>query len=321
MKADKYIIPSVIGVDIGCGIDAYCLGKLKNIDLKSLDKFIKNNVPSGTGIHKKMQGNYDILPELEGLIKRIKIPHEAARVYNSIGTLGGGNHFIELEKDNDGNVWLVIHSGSRKLGFMTATYHQNVAKEYMKKEFDGAGAYYGLEYLDINTNGQDYLNDLKIVQKYAELNRFEMAKNIIQNFFKIRMSKVDYITSIHNYYNFEDGIVRKGAISAKKGEELIIPLNMRDGSIIGVGKGNVEWNISAPHGAGRILSRGAAKNQITLTEFKDSMKGIYTSSVCRETIDESPFAYKSSEEIKELITDTVDIKKVMKPIYNFKAKN
>lgn len=317
MELNRYISPMVIGVDIGCGIDGYNLGKI-DINLEEFDNFVRKYVPHGRGTTTTISKKIKIYSELETLINKID-KSKFSRVMQSIGSLGGGNHFIELEVDSEGNKWLLIHSGSRNLGLMTAKYHQDRAKEFMKEMFSGAGAYYGLEFLDVEKSGREYIEDMKLVQAYAVLNRSEIARKIIEEFLKLNFNKLDKISSIHNYINFEDNIVRKGAISAKKGEMVIIPMNMRDGSLIARGKGNSKWNLSAPHGAGRIMRRGEAKEKISLDEFKNSMNGIYSTSVSQGTIDESPMAYKPMEEIKSLIGDTVEILETMKPIYNFKA--
>ena len=287
---------------------------------------------------------------------------ESNKFNKAIGTLGGGNHFVEIDVDDENNKYLVIHTGSRNLGKQVADYYQNLAVElcsgkeemYKKKEkiiktYKEQGkkseiqeALKELEkeyknnepnlpkdlcYLE-NRYRDMYLHDMKICQEYASLNRLHIAKEILMNYFQLTyVPEIDYppimnnrFETIHNYISFEDNIVRKGAISAKKGEKVLIPINMRDGSIIAVGKGNKDWNQSAPHGAGRIMSRIKAKETFTLDEFEKSMKGIYTTSVSVETIDEAPFVYKPMREIIDNIQDTVEIKKIIKPIYNFKAK-
>ena len=280
-----------------------------------------------------------------------------------IGTLGGGNHFIEIDVDDENNKYLVIHTGSRNMGKQVADYYQNLAiqlcsgkeemykkKEKIIKNYKEQGKKLEIqqelnklekEYKNNKTNlpndlcylqgehREMYLHDMKICQEYASLNRLQIAKEILMNYFQLTyVPEIDYppimnnrFETIHNYISFEDNIVRKGAISAKKGEKVLIPINMRDGSIIAAGKGNKDWNQSAPHGAGRIMSRMKAKKTFELEKFKKAMEGIYTTSVVEETIDEAPFVYKSMQEIIENIQDTVEIKKIIKPIYNFKAKN
>ena len=252
-------------------------------------------------------------------MKDLVAPADISLAYRSIGRLGGGNHFIELDKDDDGNLWLVIHTGSRHLGLEVAKHYQELAYKQLK---------------DINAlkmhephipkslcyvSGQafkDYIHDMEIVQKYAELNRKYIADTVIE---KMGWHICEEFQTIHNYIDTKNLILRKGSVSARDGEKLIIPINMRDGSLICVGKGNPDWNYSAPHGAGRILSRSEAKDAVGIDEFRKSMKGIYSSSVMESTIDESPMAYKPMEEIMGNIKDTVDIVKVIKPVYNFKA--
>jgi RNA-splicing ligase RtcB len=318
MTFNSYINPSVIGVDIGCGIAAYKIGQVP-VDLKVFDSFIHSSIPAGSNVHETI--NKRIVKEnkqLEFLIQKVA-PQESKRIILSIGTLGGGNHFIELDKDENENIWLVIHSGSRNLGLQVCHFHQRVAKQVIKREFQGAGAYHGMEYMSLEDGGEDYLKDMQIAQKYAEENRTAMAQLIIEDFFKLKFSSCDFISSVHNYVNFSDNIVRKGAISAHENEKVIIPLNMRDGCLIATGKGNKEWNFSAPHGAGRLLKRSDIKELVSLQEYKESMNGIFSTCINNNTIDESPMAYKDSAELLNLIEDTVEISHKIKPIYNFKA--
>lgn len=335
------------------------LGNIE-LDLEKLDKVINNCIPSGRNIREHKLIEFEKINELYCLreLKEIK------KFNRAIGTLGGGNHFIEIDIDDEGNKYLVIHTGSRNLGKQVADYYQNLAVElcsgkeemYAKKEeiiktYKKQGrkteiqtAIRELEkeyknnkpklpkdlcYLD-GEYREKYLHDMKICQEYASLNRKMIANTILKNimYFKDGIEplnnwefKDDYFETIHNYISFEDNIVRKGSISAKKGEKVLIPINMRDGSIIAIGKGNEDWNFSAPHGAGRIMSRMKAKETFKLEEFKESMKDIYSTSVVEETIDEAPFVYKPMKEIIDNIQDTVDIVKIIKPIYNFKAKN
>lgn len=319
MTTNDYINPNVIGVDIGCGIVAYKVGP-KNINLTEFDAFIHSNIPAGSNTHTKIQNR--LIKENQKLDKLIQkvAPKEHKRIILSIGSLGGGNHFLELDKDENENIWLIIHSGSRNLGLQVCHYHQRLAKQAIKDEFQGAGAYHGMEYMTLENGGEAYLYDMQIAQAYAEENRAVMARIILEGFFKLKYTDCELVSSIHNYVNFNDNIIRKGAISAHKDEKVIIPLNMRDGGcLLATGKGNKEWNYSAPHGAGRLLKRSESKELITLQEYKDSMKGIYSSCVNKGTIDESPMAYKSSSEILGLISDTVKVESAMKPIYNFKA--
>lgn len=351
------VIPNIVGVDIGCGMLCVELGNMA-LDFEKLDKIIIENIPSGRNIREQKLIDFEKINELYCL-RELK---ESNKFNKAIGTLGGGNHFVEIDVDDENNKYLVIHTGSRNLGKQVADYYQNLAVElcsgkeemYKKKEkiiktYKEQGkkseiqeALKELEkeyknnkpnlpkdlcYLE-NRYRDMYLHDMKICQEYASLNRLHIAKEILMNYFQLTyVPEIDYppimnnrFETIHNYISFEDNIVRKGAISAIKGEKVLIPINMRDGSIIAVGKGNKDWNQSAPHGAGRIMSRIKAKETFTLDEFEKSMKGIYTTSVSVETIDEAPFVYKPMQEIIDNIQDTVEIKKIIKPIYNFKAK-
>jgi len=339
------VIPNIVGVDIGCGMFCANLGKIK-IDLKTLDDFINTNIPSGMKVNEIKIADFD-LKKLYCYNKLKNIEW----IENSIGSLGGGNHFIEIDVSDDGDNYLVIHSGSRNLGVQVANYYQDLAdqicnhdllgyenkiKEVLKtykklgkeKEIQATLVAlkkeqkenenkipYELAYLE-DKQREEYLHDMKLCQEFAVLNRYTIAKNIA-NYMGWNLD--NYFESIHNYISFEDNIVRKGAISAKKGKEVIIPINMRDGCIIGIGKGNEDWNNSAPHGAGRIMSRAKAKETIDLEEYKKCMGNIYTTSVTEETKDEAPFAYKPIEEILEHIVPTVEVTKIIKPIYNFKA--
>lgn len=369
------VIPNIVGVDIGCGMLCVELGNI-NLNLEKLDKVINEFVPSGRNVHEKMK--YKFL-ELEQL-KCYRELKDTKRINKSIGSLGGGNHFIEIDIDDEENKYLVIHTGSRNLGKQVAEYYQNLAielcsgKEEMfkrkeeiirtykeqgrKSEIQKALKELEEEYKQ-NTPDlpkelcylegkyrEEYLHDMKICQIFASDNRICIAKQILCNYFKlpyyegyksVRLRQRPepntwytqdivekdfyYFETIHNYISFEDNIVRKGAISATKNKKVLIPINMRDGSIIAIGKGNEDWNNSAPHGAGRLMSRNKAKEIFKLEEFKESMKDIYSTSVVEATIDEAPFAYKPMQEIIDNIQDTVEIKKIIRPIYNFKAKN
>lgn len=329
------------------------LGNIE-LDLEKLDKVINENIPSGRNIREHKLEDFTPINELYCL-RELK---ETKKFNRAIGTLGGGNHFIEIDVDTDNNKYLVIHTGSRNLGKQVADYYQNLAiqlcsgKEEMfkrkeeiiktykeqarKSEIQKALKELEKEYINnkpdlpnelcyLTGKYRDmYLHDMKICQEYAVENRRWIANEIIINAFGIKSDisfMKNHFTTIHNYISFDDNIVRKGAISAKKGEKVLIPINMRDGSIIAVGKGNDDWNQSAPHGAGRIMSRIKAKETFKLEDFKESMKGIYTTSVVEETIDESPFVYKSMQEILDNIKDTVEVERIIKPIYNFKSKN
>lgn len=341
------VIPNIVGVDIGCGMLCVELGNIE-LNLKKLDNIINEYIPAGRNIREQKLIDFEKINELYCL-RELK---ESKKFNRAIGTLGGGNHFIEVDIDDEDNKYLVIHTGSRNLGKQVADYYQNLAielcsgkeelfkkKEKIIKEYKEQGRKSEIQQAlkdlekEYKNNNPDlpkdlcylegkyremYLHDMRICQEYASLNRCYIARTILLNMGKQIYQK--YFETIHNYISFEDNIVRKGAISAKEGEKVLIPINMRDGSIIAVGKGNEDWNNSAPHGAGRIMSRIKAKETFKLDDFKESMKGIYTTSVVEETIDEAPFVYKPMQEIIDNIQDTVEIQKIIRPIYNFKAK-
>lgn len=321
-QMNEYVIPNVVGVDIGCGVEAYNLGQLKldDNDLEAFDNFINENIPSGFNSRsRELKTWHDNDPEFAHKVDMIckKMGLDFNKVKKSIGTLGGGNHYIELDKSPEKDVWLNIHTGSRNFGLQICNYHQKKAKELMKKMFIG-DAYKRLEFLPISDeDGKNYIDDMKTAQQYAEINRQEIARVLIDEFFKSKA--VDIIKTVHNYINFKDNIIRKGAISAHINERVLIPLNMRDGTVVGTGKGNKKWNYSAPHGAGRVLSRTKAKQQITLEKMKSDMIGIWSKSINKKTLDEAPDAYKDSQLIIDAIGETVDVNFIMKPIYNFKA--
>lgn len=336
------VVPNLVGVDIGCGMYVVNMGNLdlSNEQLAELDKFIHENVPSG------MYANDDKhcvgFSKLQDL-KMWSALHNVEHLYRSVGSLGSGNHFIELNKSDSGNVYLVIHTGSRNLGQQVCRYYQAMAiadcndskvdvekviaelkaegrqKEITKTIAELKAAHKAVPddlcYLE-GSHRESYLHDMRICQEYALRNREETARRIL-DFLKVE--PVEVFHTVHNYIDFEDNIIRKGAIRCNEGEKVIIPLNMRDGSIIGVGKGNEDWNCSGPHGAGRLMSRSKAKDSIAMNDFKHSMEGIFTTSVNESTLDESPMAYKPAEEIIELVKYTIDIVEVIRPIYNFKA--
>ena len=338
MTITDKIVPNLVGVDVGCGMS---VAKLKvqshQIDFKELDKVIRTYIPSGFNIRKKA---HRLAKEIDWSAVVTEVDFERAK--KSIGSLGGGNHFIELNKGTDGSVYLVIHSGSRNLGKQIAENYQKRAfleltrvTERIRDELVAdlmrngrqADIEEELKKLKIPTvnkhlaylEGQgfdDYLNDMNIAQKFASLNRKAMINEITTH---MSWEILESWESIHNFIDTEQMILRKGATSAGKGEKLLIPINMRDGSIIAVGKGNPDWNYSAPHGAGRVMSRTQAKNSVKFEDFQETMKGVWTTSVHKSTIDESPFAYKPMEEIVARIGDTVDIIDVIRPLYNFKA--
>ena len=311
------VIPNVIGVDIGCGVTAFKLGPRNHVgeDFQKLDDYIRSHIPNGFNVHEDWREltvfDRFVDDDFKKSILEVcaSTSQDGNRVLNSLGTLGGGNHFIEVNKDKDDNLWLTIHSGSRNFGLQIAQFHQGKAIEAM-------GKMGGLEYLEGDL-ADAYIHDMKVAQKYAEINRQMMGWLIYKKHYKVKDPQI--VSSVHNYINFEDNIVRKGAISAHEGERVIIPLNMRDGSILGTGKGNVDWNNSAPHGAGRLMSRGEAKRTISLEKFQHSMKGIWSSCVKKSTLDESPMAYKKAEDIIGYLDPTVTVDDIIKPVYNFKA--
>lgn len=312
-----YVVPHVVGVDIGCGVEAFNLGQV-TIDFESLDEFVRENIPSGFHVRGEP---VPIPKQLEENIERICAKIDKAdevRAWASVGTLGGGNHFIEVDQAPDDTAWLVIHSGSRKFGLDIANYHQNKAKDLMKQMFIG-DAYKKLEFLPMDNGGQEYLEDMEVAQKYAELNRRTMARLLVEDYFGLDMTETERIKSVHNYIDLQDKIIRKGAIAAHKDEKVVIPLNMRDGTIVGTGLGSEKWNYSAPHGAGRVMSRRRAKEDCSLKEFQEVMGDVWSSCICEKTLDESPMAYKNMELITSTVEETVEIDFIMKPIYNFKA--
>ena len=341
MTISDKIVPNLVGVDIGCGMETIRI-KEKNIELQKLDKLIYEKIPSGFNIREKAHRYFKEI-NLEELYCYKHI--DVARAEKSMGTLGGGNHFIEADRDDDGNIYIVVHTGSRHLGLETANYYQ----ERGYRELNGSAEEdVNALIADLKAQGREreiqrsikslkntkrtaipkalayvsgelfehYIHDMKIIQEYARLNRQAMIDEIIKG---MKLHVVEQFTTIHNYIDTDDMVLRKGAVSAKAGEKLLIPINMRDGSLICVGRGNDDWNQSAPHGAGRLMSRAAAKESFTVSEFKKQMNGIYTTSVNNSTLDECPMAYKSIDDITDNIGDTVEITKIIKPIYNFKA--
>ena len=304
------VLPNVIGIDIGCGMTlAQIKGKVR--EFQKLDTVIRERVPSGFSIRKAMHhkaADFD-LSQL-----RCFSHIQENKALLSLGTLGGGNHFIELDQDDAKNAYLIIHSGSRHLGQEVTEYYLNEGQKLLKER--GIEVPYELTYLD-GTLMDDYLHDLGIVQGFAALNREIIRDEICKG---MKWKVLDSYTCIHNYVDFrpQPPILRKGAISAQKDEPVIIPINMRDGVILGRGLGNAEWNCSAPHGAGRIFKREDVKANFTVSAFKKEMKGIYSSCICKETLDEAPFAYRSLDEIRDAIKDAVVIDKILRPIYNYK---
>ena len=338
------VVPNVVGVDIGCGMYTVSLGKA-DIDFEKVDA-AAHYIPSGTRVWEGRKEKFD----LTGL-KCYRELKDTKRLARSLGTLGGGNHFIEIDEASDGTKYLVIHSGSRNLGKQVAEHYQKLAvlfdrgfEEYFEKR-DQIIATYKAEGRKTEIEGalkelkrqvfkgesampedlcflygtymEDYLHDVEICQAFAKRSRELMAEILIG---LSGLTAGESFHTIHNYIDTSEMILRKGSIAAHKGEKVLIPINMRDGSVIAVGKGNPEWNYSAPHGAGRIMSRTKAKEQLSMEEYKEAMKGIYTTSVSESTLDEAPMAYKSLEDIIDVITESVDVIEVIKPVYNFKAE-
>lgn len=341
MTITDKVVPNLVGVDIGCGMEVVRL-KERHLELQKLDKLIYHKIPSGFAI-RETPHRYAKHIDLRKLYCYAHI--NPIRAQRSIGTLGGGNHFIEADKGSDGSLYLVLHSGSRHLGVETAQYYQEEAYrrlngcakadlDKMIAEYKAAGKQKQIQSaLQKRKNTKytnvpkplayaegalftQYIHDMKLVQEFAMWNRRAMMDELIKG---MGLHVLEQFTTIHNYFDTEQMILRKGAVSAQKGEKLLIPINMRDGSLLCVGKGNPEWNFSAPHGAGRVFSRSEARNSFTVSDFKKQMTGIYTTSVSRETLDECPMAYKSMSDILKNIVDTVDVIDTIRPIYNFKA--
>jgi len=341
MTVNGKAVPNVVGVDIGCGMYTVCLGK-GEIDLAKVDE-AAHYIPSGFSVWEGRREDFDITG-----MECYRSLEDAKRLARSLGTLGGGNHFIEIDRAADGTNYLVIHSGSRNLGKQTAEFYQKLAielasgkEEYYRRRDEIIRTYkeqgrrseiqaaikalswerreslipddlcflYG-EYLD------DYLHDVEICQRFARRSRELMAEILMD---RAGLAGTDGFHTVHNYIDTGEMILRKGAIAAHEGEKVLIPVNMRDGSILAVGRGNPEWNYSAPHGAGRLMSRSAAKTGLSMEEYRKAMEGIYTTSVNEDTLDEAPMAYKSLEDIIVPISESVDVIEVIKPIYNFKA--
>lgn len=345
------VCPSLVGVDISCGMLCIKLGVV-DIDFKRFDEVVHASVPTGTDIHETKVADFERLREL----KCYNHLRYTGRIEKGLGTLGGGNHFIELDKDDDGNIYLVIHTGSRNLGSQIAEYYQSLAdevvnrgmtlferkaeiirtykaegrekdiqtalknteKEYQREDnriIDKSLAYLEGRYFD------DYLHDSRIAGEYATLNRHLIGERIIKAYFgnNKRLDDYEHFETVHNYIDTEDMVIRKGAISAHDGEIVLIPISMKDGALICRGKGNEEYNMSAPHGAGRKLSRKAAYSTLSMDEFRKEMEGIYSTCVVESTIDESPMAYKSLDDILPMLEGTCDVLKHIWPIYSFKA--
>ncbi|MDO4721233.1 MAG: RtcB family protein [Peptostreptococcaceae bacterium] len=341
MTIKDKIVPNLVGVDIGCGMETIRISG-RRLELQKLDKLIYEKIPSGMKIREKPHRYLEEI-ELEDLRCRDEVNLDRAR--RSLGTLGGGNHFIEVNRDEEGRLYLVIHSGSRHLGLQVANYYQEqgykqrnkntaedldslierLRQEGREKEIQSeikklkkqviSDIPKALAYVEGHLL-EDYIHDMKIIQRFAILNRKAMMDELIRG---MKLEVEEEFTTIHNYIDTEEMILRKGAVSAKKGEKILIPINMRDGSLICIGKGNEDWNRSAPHGAGRRMSRMKAKSSFTLSEFKKQMSDVYSTSVSRDTLDECPMAYKKMEDILKQITPAATVAQIIRPIYNFKA--
>ena len=343
MTITDKIVPSMVGVDIGCGMYTVYLGRI-DIDFEKLDE-AAHFIPCGRNVWDSRQERFDLTT-----LRCYRNLKDSKRLERSLGSLGGGNHFIEVDVDEDGGKYLVIHSGSRNLGTQVAEHYQKLAvdlnlgkEEYFKKRDEIITTYKAegrrseiqgiLKKMEKEWHAKeptlspdlcylydsfmdDYLHDVDICQKFAERNRAKMAEIILE---RCGFTAVESFQTIHNYIDVSEMILRKGSISAKAGEKILIPINMRDGSLICIGKGNEDWNFSAPHGAGRLMSRSAAFERLTMAEYKAEMAGIYSTCVVPDTLDESPMAYKSIDEIIENIGPTAEIICRIKPIYNFKA--
>ena len=341
MTITDKVVPNLVGVDIGCGMETTRIRE-KRLELQKLDKLIYEKIPSGFSIREKAH-RYASQIDLSQLHCARHV--DLLRAEKSIGTLGGGNHFIEVDKDDEGNLYLVVHSGSRHLGVEVADYYQNEGYKVLNHTDDAS-----LEALVLQMKAegrekeiqkelkkrknvkqtsiprtlayvsgelfQHYIHDMKIVQQFAMLNRQAMMDELVKG---LKLHVEEQFTTIHNYIDTDAMILRKGAVSAKAGEQLLIPINMRDGSLLCVGKGNEDWNFSAPHGAGRLMSRAEAKQSFTVSEFKKQMADVFTTSVNRSTLDECPMAYKGMQDILDNIGPTAEVMKIIRPIYNFKA--
>lgn len=338
--ADK-VVPNLVGVDIGCGMETVRIREGR-LELQKLDKLIQEKIPSGFAIRDSAHPYLSQIDLTELCCARYV---DLLRAERSIGTLGGGNHFLEVDRDDGGNLYLVVHSGSRHLGVEVASHYQQAGYKALNRVDDASvealvarmkaegrekeipkeikrlkNAWQtripkALAYVSGDLFAQ-YIHDMRIVQRFAMLNRQAMMDEIVKG---MKLHVEEQFTTIHNYIDTDAMILRKGAVSAKEGERLLIPINMRDGSLLCVGKGNEDWNCSAPHGAGRLMSRADAKQSFTVSEFKKQMAEVYTTSVSKATLDECPMAYKGMQDILDNIGPTADVVKVIRPIYNFKA--
>ena len=304
------VIPNVVGVDIGCGIASVCLGD-RAVDFAVFDAFVRGNVPSGFTVHERIPEieDFDLLESVKEVV--VQTTQEWGRVIRSFGTLGGGNHFIELGRDEAGSLWLTVHTGSRNFGLRVAAWHQDIAIKTM-------GKLGGMEWLEGDA-ANAYLHHMAVAQCYAARNREMILEKLVEGFFAAPLGEVPIVESVHNYIDLQDKMIRKGAIAAHEGQRVVIPWNMRDGLIIGVGKGAADWNESAPHGAGRVMGRGQAKRTLKVEDFTASMAGIWSSCVGADTLDEAPMVYKDSATVEAALNQTVGILHRVKPVYNFKA--
>ena len=309
MTVQNKICPNLVGVDIGCGMETVRV-KEKHLELQKLDKLIREMIPSGFAIQNKAH-RFAKNIDLEQLLCVKSVNLNRAEL--SIGTLGGGNHFIEVDQDDNGDLYIVIHSGSRHLGLEICEFYQKAAAKAL--EAKGIHIPRALAYVEGELLEQ-YLHDMRIAQNFADLNRKAMMDVIVKG---MGLHVVEQFTTIHNYIDTDNMILRKGAVAAYAGQKLLIPINMRDGSLICIGKGNPDWNCSAPHGAGRLMSRKEAFKRLSLDEYRKEMEGIYTTCVDRTTLDEAPMAYKGIDEIISHIGPTVEILERIIPVYNFKA--
>jgi len=316
----EWAVPNYIGVDIGCGVTSHSVGILEDIDFKKFDKQVRRSIPSGRDIHRKFDEDrckdyyakitknsmHEFIEEISELVKKLRLDFRSKYyVEQSIGTLGGGNHFIALNKNKNGEVFVTIHSGSRNLGLKIA--------EHFQKKVGESGYLEGELY-------NEYIYAMELAQKYAEFNRIKMLCELLR-YFDVQFDREKFIESVHNYIDLENRIIRKGAISAQNGELCLIPINMADGVLLCKGKGNADWNYSAPHGAGRVLGRNRSFKELSLEEYKERMaaSNVWSSCVKTSTLDESPMAYKKYEYLLEFIGETVDVIDHWAEIYNFKA--
>lgn len=317
MTIGQQLMPNLIGIDIGCGMTLARI-KTKKIEYQKLDTVIRDSVPSGFSIRRKA---HRFAENFDFTTLRCARHIRTDKAVRSLGSLGSGNHFIEADTDDAKNLYVVIHSGSRHLGKEVTEYYLNEGQKMLRS--NGLTVPYETTWLE-GPLMEDYLHDLQIVQQFASLNRTIILDELVKG---MKWKLLDSYECIHNYVDastdtiqaFGSPILRKGAISAKKGEKVIIPINMRDGIILGTGVGNTDWNCSAPHGSGRIMKREDIKNNYTVSAFKSEMKGIYSSCISKDTLDEAPFAYRAIDEIAEVISDTAAINKIIRPVYNFKA--